>query len=110
MTTTRISLRLRRIPVQCVIFTIELYRTYVSPLRLPSCRFVPTCSQYAVDALTEYGLIRGGWLAAVRLAKCGPWHRGGWDPVPERRGDHRGELRDDVWGTPALRGENASHV
>ncbi|MGJ6121388.1 MULTISPECIES: membrane protein insertion efficiency factor YidD [Mycobacteriaceae] len=56
----------------------------VSPLRLPSCRFTPTCSEYAVDALTEWGLIRGGWLAVVRLAKCGPWHRGGWDPIPER--------------------------
>ncbi|MGH3563730.1 MAG: membrane protein insertion efficiency factor YidD [Mycobacterium sp.] len=56
----------------------------VSPLRLPSCRFIPTCSQYAVDALREYGLIRGSWLATVRLAKCGPWHRGGWDPIPER--------------------------
>nr|WP_245906230.1 membrane protein insertion efficiency factor YidD [Mycolicibacterium palauense] len=56
----------------------------VSPMRLPSCRFVPTCSQYAVDALSEYGLLRGGWLATVRLLKCGPWHRGGWDPIPER--------------------------
>ncbi|WP_232375528.1 membrane protein insertion efficiency factor YidD [Mycolicibacterium baixiangningiae] len=56
----------------------------ISPLRLPSCRFTPTCSQYAVDALTEYGLVRGGWLSLVRLAKCGPWHRGGWDPIPER--------------------------
>lgn len=68
-----------------VIFVIQLYRHMVSPLRLPTCRFTPTCSQYAVDALTEYGLVRGSGLAAVRLAKCGPWHRGGWDPVPERR-------------------------
>ena len=75
---------LRGVPVRVVIFAIELYRTYVSPLRLPTCRFSPTCSQYAVEALSEYGLIRGGWLATVRLAKCGPWHRGGWDPVPER--------------------------
>ncbi|WP_416276414.1 membrane protein insertion efficiency factor YidD [Mycolicibacterium sp. J2] len=67
-----------------VIFVIQLYRTMVSPLRLPTCRFTPTCSAYAVEALTEWGLIRGGWLAVVRLAKCGPWHRGGWDPIPER--------------------------
>lgn len=72
------------VPVRGLIFVIELYRTLISPLRLPSCRFMPTCSQYAVDALTEYGLIRGSWLAAVRLAKCGPWHQGGWDPIPER--------------------------
>jgi len=70
--------------VRALVFVIQLYRHMVSPLRPASCRFVPTCSQYAVDALTEYGLIRGSWLAARRLAKCGPWHRGGWDPIPER--------------------------
>jgi uncharacterized protein len=72
--------------VRGVIFLIELYRHMVSPMRLPSCRFTPTCSQYAVDALSEYGLIHGGGLGMVRLLKCGPWHRGGWDPIPERRG------------------------
>ncbi|OBB58606.1 membrane protein insertion efficiency factor YidD [Mycobacterium sp. 852013-51886_SCH5428379] len=73
-----------RSAARAVVFVIELYRNMISPLRLPSCRFTPTCSQYAVDALTEYGLIRGSWLAAVRLAKCGPWHPGGWDPIPDR--------------------------
>jgi uncharacterized protein len=71
-----------------LIFVIQLYRHMVSPLRPATCRFIPTCSQYAVDALTEYGLIRGTWLAVARLAKCGPWHRGGWDPIPERRESH----------------------
>jgi uncharacterized protein len=70
--------------VRALIFAIELYRHTVSPLRLPTCRFTPTCSQYAVESLTEYGLLRGSWLAAIRLLKCGPWHRGGWDPIPER--------------------------
>ena len=78
-----------------VIFFIQLYRHTISPLRLPTCRFTPTCSQYAVDALTEYGIIRGSWLAGVRLVKCGPWHPGGWDPIPERRDDQR-EPRADV--------------
>jgi putative membrane protein insertion efficiency factor len=74
-----------------VIFVIQLYRNMVSPLRLPTCRFMPTCSQYAVDALAEYGLVKGGWLAVVRLLKCGPWHKGGWDPIPERgAGAHEG--------------------
>jgi uncharacterized protein len=73
-------------PARGVIFLIELYRQMISPMRLPTCRFTPTCSQYAVDALNEYGLFRGGWLAMVRLLKCGPWHPGGWDPIPERRG------------------------
>ncbi|MEB3020078.1 membrane protein insertion efficiency factor YidD [[Mycobacterium] crassicus] len=72
------------LPVRGLIYVIQLYRHMVSPLRLPSCRFMPTCSQYAVDALSEYGLVRGSWLAVVRLAKCGPWHQGGWDPIPER--------------------------
>lgn len=67
-----------------VIAVIEAYRAMVSPLRLPSCRFMPTCSQYAVEALAEYGLVRGGWLSVARLARCGPWHAGGWDPIPER--------------------------
>ena len=84
-----------------LIFLIQLYRHMVSPLRLPTCRFTPTCSQYAVEALTEYGLVRGSGLAAVRLAKCGPWHRGGWDPVPERR-----EVRAGIAATSATPGES----
>jgi putative membrane protein insertion efficiency factor len=88
-----------------VIFLIQLYRHMVSPLRLPTCRFTPTCSQYAVDALAEYGLVRGSWLAAVRLAKCGPWHRGGWDPIPDRR-----VVRTEAWDTPATLGESDSVV
>ena len=102
---------LRRLPVRGVIFVIELYRTYVSPMRLPTCRFMPTCSQYAVEALGEYGLMHGGWLAIARLVKCGPWHKGGWDPIPERRDDGEcGAVADEVWGTPALRGESRARV
>jgi len=71
-------------PTRALIVLIEAYRHMISPLRLPSCRFVPTCSQYAVDALTEFGLLRGGLLALRRLGRCGPWHGGGWDPIPER--------------------------
>jgi putative membrane protein insertion efficiency factor len=78
---------LRTLPARTLIFLIELYRTYVSPLRLPTCRFTPTCSEYAVDALRERGLIVGSFLAAVRLLKCAPWHPGGWDPVPQRKRD-----------------------
>lgn len=73
-----------RAGVRGLVFVIQLYRSMVSPLRPATCRFMPTCSQYAVEALTAYGLTRGSWLAAVRLAKCGPWHPGGWDPIPER--------------------------
>lgn len=76
---------LRTIPARILIFGIELYRTYVSPLRLPTCRFMPTCSEYAVEALRTHGAIKGLFLTVVRLAKCAPWHPGGWDPVPARR-------------------------
>ncbi|WP_082607770.1 membrane protein insertion efficiency factor YidD [Mycobacterium haemophilum] len=102
-----------RAAVRGLIFLIQLYRHMVSPLRPATCRFVPTCSQYAVDALTEYGLIRGSWLATARLAKCGPWHRGGWDPIPERRLERltcRAGSDDTsvAWGRPAELGEGES--
>lgn len=74
-----------QLPAKLLIFLIELYRTYVSPTRLPVCRFTPTCSEYAVTALRTRGLFIGLGLTAVRLAKCAPWHPGGWDPVPERK-------------------------
>ncbi|MET0197783.1 MAG: membrane protein insertion efficiency factor YidD [Rhodococcus fascians] len=74
----------RSLPVRTLVFLIELYRNYVSPLRLPTCRFTPTCSEYAVDALKTHGAIKGLILACARLLKCAPWHSGGWDPVPER--------------------------
>lgn len=74
----------RLAPQRAAVFLIQLYRHTISPLGPPTCRFTPTCSEYAVDALTEFGLIRGGWLTLVRLLKCGPWHHGGWDPIPDR--------------------------
>lgn len=98
-----------RAAVRALIYCIQLYRHMISPLRPPTCRFLPTCSQYAVDALTEYGLIRGSWLTVLRLAKCGPWHRGGWDPIPERCGggpDRNGDAGSD----PVKRRESASFV
>ncbi|OBA59800.1 membrane protein insertion efficiency factor YidD [Mycobacterium sp. 1100029.7] len=104
-----------RIAVRALVFVIQLYRHMVSPLRPPTCRFMPTCSQYAVEALTEFGLIRGSWLAIVRLAKCGPWHRGGWDPIPEHSREHRSrrvhfEDTSAVGTVPAPRGESESFV
>lgn len=93
-----------------LVFLIRLYRHMVSPLRPATCRFVPTCSQYAADALTEYGLIRGSWLAAARLAKCGPWHRGGWDPIPERGCRADFEAAGNARGPQAMQGESESFV
>lgn len=60
------------------------YRYFVSPLLGPTCRFHPSCSQYAEEALDTYGVLRGGWLTASRLCRCGPWTSGGFDPVPQR--------------------------
>ncbi|MGW0042177.1 membrane protein insertion efficiency factor YidD [Rhodococcus sp. NPDC003348] len=90
---------IRRAPAQVLIFCIELYRTYVSPTRMPTCRFTPTCSEYAVDALRERGAVVGSVLTVVRLLKCGPWHPGGWDPVPLRGSDRRGERADAALDT-----------
>lgn len=66
-----------------LLLPIRLYRTVLSPLLPPRCRFYPSCSAYAVDALTRHGAIRGLLLAVVRLLKCAPWHPGGIDPVPD---------------------------
>ncbi|HUW66109.1 MAG TPA: membrane protein insertion efficiency factor YidD [Spirochaetia bacterium] len=64
-----------------VMALIIIYRKLVSPFFPPSCRFEPTCSQYALEAVDRYGVVRGGWLAARRLVKCHPFHPGGHDPV-----------------------------
>jgi putative membrane protein insertion efficiency factor len=64
---------------------IRGYRYCVSPMLAPACRFHPSCSQYAEEALATHGVLGGGWLAARRLCRCGPWHAGGYDPVPPRR-------------------------
>ena len=62
---------------------IRFYRRSISPLFPPSCRFVPTCSHYALEAIEKYGAARGGWLALKRFLRCHPFHKGGWyDPVP----------------------------
>lgn len=67
-----------------LLLPIRLYRKLISPLLPPSCRFYPSCSAYAVEALTRHGAIRGLLLTLWRLAKCAPWHPGGLDPVPDR--------------------------
>ena len=61
---------------------IAAYRVLLSPLLGPSCRFYPTCSAYAAEAIEKHGALRGTWLALKRLSKCHPWHAGGVDPVP----------------------------
>lgn len=72
-----------------VIALIRFYQVVLSPLFPPACRFHPSCSQYALIAIADHGVVRGGWLAARRLARCNPWHPGGIDFVPERVGSPR---------------------
>ena len=65
-----------------LIALLKAYRTVISPLYGQVCRYHPSCSAYALDAVTHHGSLRGSWLAARRLARCHPWAAGGYDPVP----------------------------
>jgi putative membrane protein insertion efficiency factor len=65
-----------------MLFVIRAYQYLLSPWWGNQCRFDPTCSAYAMQAIEQHGALRGSWLALRRLTKCHPWHRGGFDPVP----------------------------
>ncbi|MDI6796830.1 MAG: membrane protein insertion efficiency factor YidD [Desulfatibacillaceae bacterium] len=69
-------------PKNWLLAAIFAYQCVVSPLLGPTCRFVPSCSQYAACAIRRYGVIKGLWLALCRILRCHPWHPGGYDPVP----------------------------
>jgi len=73
---------LRGLPTRLVVLLITAYQRWVSPALGPRCRFAPSCSHYAVDALRAHGLLRGSWLAVRRIGRCHPWNPGGYDPVP----------------------------
>ncbi len=68
--------------VRLLSLPIRFYRNYISPLKPPSCRFTPTCSAYALEALRKHGPWKGTWLALRRLLRCHPWGGHGYDPVP----------------------------
>ncbi len=67
-----------------LLFFLKAYKKVISPILPPSCRFTPTCSEYAMEAITRFGAIRGTLLGAYRLLRCNPFCRGGYDPVPEK--------------------------
>lgn len=65
------------------ILLIKIYRNFISPLTPASCRHIPTCSEYTIEAINKHGIIKGGWLGIKRLSKCHPWGTSGFDPVPK---------------------------
>lgn len=67
-----------------LLFLIRFYRKQISPNKPPVCRFIPTCSEYALIAVERYGAIKGGWLAIKRIFRCQPFCKGGYDPVPNK--------------------------
>ncbi|CAD5942276.1 Putative membrane protein insertion efficiency factor [Planktothrix agardhii] len=70
-----------------LITLIKGYRLLISPLFPPVCRFHPTCSQYAIEALETFGIVQGSWLALKRILRCHPYHPGGYDPIPPKPED-----------------------
>ena len=74
-------------------FFIKLYRKFISPILPQSCRFTPSCSQYAIEAIDKFGAIRGTILATYRILRCNPFCRGGYDPVPDKFTFKRQELK-----------------
>lgn len=72
----------RKVLVAPLVALIRVYQYAVSPMLGARCRFDPSCSQYAAEALLRHGLLRGLWLAVSRIGRCHPWHPGGYDPVP----------------------------
>lgn len=71
-----------RLLTKTVLCLISFYRKFISPLFPPTCRFTPTCSQYAYQAFEKYGFLKGLYLTVRRLLKCHPFHKGGYDPLP----------------------------
>lgn len=83
--------RWRAIAAWPFIQLIRFYRYAISPLLGANCRYEPTCSAYAEEAIRRHGVIRGGWLALKRISRCNPWGGSGYDPVPERNGNNAAE-------------------
>ena len=74
---------MKRLPVKLAIALVRAYRFAISPFLGVNCRYTPTCSAYTMVALERFGIVRGGWLGLRRVARCHPWHEGGYDPVPD---------------------------
>ena len=71
------------------VFLVRIYQLVISPLTPASCRFTPTCSAYMIEALKTHGLFHGGYLGLKRIFSCHPWGKSGYDPVPDKRDNHK---------------------
>jgi len=89
------------------LWLLRVYKRWVSPAFPPSCRYVPTCSEYAVEAVERYGTLRGGAMAAWRVLRCHPFVKGGLDPVVKDPTDGKGR---DQWGTQVRGQECPRHT
>jgi len=74
-----------QVPGRLLLLVLRAYQLVVSPMTPPTCRFYPSCSQYAVIAITRHGALKGSWLAVRRVLRCNPWNPGGVDDVPPAR-------------------------
>jgi len=77
------------LPARLAILILKTYRRWISPILWPACRFYPTCSVYAMEVISSFGLVKGGFLALKRLAKCHPFHPGGVDLPPKPSAEKR---------------------
>ncbi len=82
----RASTGIMAIAKHTVLLLLRGYKWVLSPMLPPSCRYIPTCSEYAIEAVERYGALRGGWMAMARILRCHPFVKGGYDPVAGRAG------------------------
>ncbi|MFI3248155.1 MAG: membrane protein insertion efficiency factor YidD [Rikenellaceae bacterium] len=82
MSWTDVRAIVKKIMIMPLLAVVYFYRYCISPYTPPSCRYTPTCSQYALQALRKYGAFKGSWLTIKRLARCHPWGGSGYDPLP----------------------------
>ena len=75
-------MNVKNLPMKGMLVMLRFYKREISPMLPPCCRYTPTCSEYAMQAVEKYGAVKGGWLATKRILRCHPFHEGGYDPVP----------------------------
>lgn len=75
---------IKSLPAKIALWAISFYQRFISPLLGDRCRFYPSCSSYTIQAIEKFGLAKGTVLGFLRIMKCGPWHNGGFDPIPDK--------------------------